>query len=201
LKEKAEQLEPLAVTGEPLVIALTNTGTSDVMLDDHHLRSAMFGDLAVSVPIAGPPGVNDADLPPQMVVQPGYGTFCATDASGAPVNPRPHVSGVAVVSRHDLAAEFREADLRQLIEDRVPETHEQRKQVVVEWLDTPVAQGQVETPTGYEYGVTYYDLSGYGLGHGVPVPEDWFDGPRDRRFAFDATGTAFSLVRGNPQLD
>jgi hypothetical protein len=40
-------------------------------------------------------------------------------------------------------------------------------------------------------GITYYDLSGYGLGSGPPVPDDWFTGALDRRFGFDADGIVF----------
>ena len=201
LKEKAEQLEPFAVTGEPLVIALANTGTSDVFLDDHHMRSAMFGDLAVSIPI-DQPGPANADLPPaRTIVHPGYGAFCATDSVQTPCNPQPHVSGVAVVKRHDLYREFQRADLRRFIAARKPRDHEERVDVGTAWLETAVARGRGDGPSGFAHSVTYYDLGGYALGHGPPVPAEWFGGPRDRRFAFDSGGTNFALVRGDADRD
>lgn len=42
-----------------------------------------------------------------------------------------------------------------------------------------------------DYGITYYDLAGYRLGSGPPVPDDWFTGALDRRFGFDADGIVF----------
>ena len=148
LKEKAKQLEPFAATDAPLVVALANTGESDVMLDDHHLETAMFGDLAVSVPVHGPDNT-DTELPaPQAIVRPGYGAFCATDQNDAPCNPRPHVSGVAVFQRHDLNADFRRADLRRFLEERAPKTHTQRLQAGEDWLGTAVAKGEGDGPSG-----------------------------------------------------
>jgi hypothetical protein len=201
LTDKAAQLEPFAATGEPLVIAMANTGTSDVILDDHHVRSAMFGDLAVSIPVpTGGEAVGEAP-PARLVAQPGYGAFRATTEANSPFNPRPHVSGVAIVHRHDLNAEFVSRDLRRLLDERAPETQEARERVAEEWLRSPLARGEADGPTGYAYSVTYYDLDRYALGHGPPVPGNWFDGPRDRRFAFDLTGTVFSLVQGETQLE
>jgi hypothetical protein len=98
VKEKAAQLDPFASTGVPLIVALTNPGGSDVILDEHHLYASMFGDLAVSVPVPRKADVNAGALPPpHMEVQPGYGAFCATRSNGTPYNPRPHVSAVIVV--------------------------------------------------------------------------------------------------------
>jgi hypothetical protein len=181
LKKKAEQLEPFAITGEPPLIALANTGTSDVSLDDHHVQAAMFGDLSISLPIPRP-GQANADLQVQAKINPGYGAFCATDSTGAPRNPRPHVSGVAVLRRHDLAAEFRRDDLRRYLDEREPQSHDERLQAFVSWSETPIGRDEVDGPSGYEYAVTFYDLGGYGLGHGPPVPDDWFSATRDRRF-------------------
>jgi hypothetical protein len=163
----------------------------------------MFGDLALSVPVStSPDSSDDTHLPPpQMIVQPGYGAFCATDSDGAPCNPRPHVSGVAVFGRHDLNAEFQRADLRRFIDERAPQSHEERLQAAAEWMVTADARADAEGPHGYEYSVTYFDLNRYALGHGPPVPAAWFNGPRDRRFAFDAGGTGFALGCGEPQLD
>jgi hypothetical protein len=201
LTEKAAQLEPFAATGEPLVIGMANTGTSDVILDDHRVRSAMFGDLAVSIPIpTGGDAVGEAP-PARLVAQAGYGAFCATAKDNTPFNPRPHVSGVAVVHRHDLNAEFVSRDLRGLLNERAPETQQERERIAEEWLRSPVARGEADGPTGYDYSVTYYDLDRYALGHGPPVRDKWFDGPRDRRFAFDSTGTVFSLVQGDRQVE
>ena len=139
--------------------------------------------------------------PARLVAQAGYGAFCATTGDNAPFNPRPHVSGVAVIHRHDLNAEFVSRDLRTLLDERAPETQEERERIAEEWLRSPVARGEVDGPTGYEYSVTYYDLNRYALGYGPPVPDNWFDGPRDRRFAFDSTGTVFSLVHGERQAE
>lgn len=201
LTEKAAQLESFGATCEPLVIAMANTGTSEVILHDHHVRSAMFGDLAVSIPIpSGGDAVGEAP-PACLVAQAGYGGFRATTEDDTPFNPRPHVSGVAVVHRHDLNAKFVSRDLRRVLEERAPETQEERERIAEEWLRSPVARGEADGPAGYEYSVTYYDLDRYALGHGPSVPGNWFDGPRDRRFAFDPTGTVFSLIQGEPQLE
>lgn len=42
-----------------------------------------------------------------------------------------------------------------------------------------------------DHGISYYDLAGYRLGSGAPVPDDWFAGPLDRRFGFDVDGIIF----------
>lgn len=189
LKEKAAQLEPFAVTGEPLVIVLARTGQSDVILDDHHLLSAMFGDLAIQLAVPTSTGAADSA---QFIAQPGYGVFRATKDDDTPWNPRPHVSGVAVLGRDDLYAEFQVTDLQRVLEERKPANQEERERLAEEWLKSPVAKGDAAGPAGYGYRVTYYDLNRYAFGHGPPVGDDWFTSPADRRYGFDPSGTTFS---------
>ena len=198
IKEKAAQLAPFTSTGVPLVVALTNPGGSDVVLDHHHLYVAMFGDLAIKVPVAVTADVDPASLPdPHTEFQPGYGAFCATK-DGAPHNPRPHVSAVVVVIRRDRYAAWRYADRDRFIEvvggPVAQDDYDERIARNSAWLKTPIGRHKVEGPRGHDFQVSFYDLNRYALGHGPPLPEGWFNGPRDRHYAFDAGGTSFGLV-------
>jgi hypothetical protein len=198
IKEKADQLLPFAVTGLPLIVALANTGESDVILDQHHLFSAMFGDIAIKVPVAMSADVDTASLPPaHQEFQPGYGAFCATK-DGEPINPRPHVSAVIVVLCRDRYAAWRYADRDRFIEEEggpvADDDYDERIARNSAWLKTPIGRHQVEGPTGYDFQVSVYDLNGYGLGHGPPLPDGWFNGARDKRYRFDATGANFGPV-------
>jgi hypothetical protein len=198
IKEKAEQLEPFASTGVPLVVALTNPGGSDVILDQQHLYASMFGDVQISIPVALK-GRDPASLPPpSTTIDPGYGAFCATKQDGTPYNPRPHVSAVVVVIRRDRYAAWRYADRDRFIEEVggpvAQDDYDERIARNSAWLKTPVGRHEVDGPTGYDFQVSFYDLNRYALGHGLPLPEGWFNGPRDRHYAFDGGGTSFGPV-------
>jgi hypothetical protein len=106
--------------------------------------------------------------------------------------------------RHDRNTAWRQADLRRFIEEGGPmadDDFEERAARGTAWLETPADRGEGNGPTGYEHGVDVYDLNRYALGHGPPLAENWFSGPRDRRFAFDAGGTSFGLVSGKLTRD
>jgi len=49
--EKAEQLRPLAGLDVPLPVVLANPLGADVMLDEHHVQAAMWGNPGVVMPI------------------------------------------------------------------------------------------------------------------------------------------------------
>lgn len=146
-----------------------------------------------------PPGRDAASLPPpSTAIDPGYGAFCATREHGTPYNPRPHVSAVIVVIRRDRYAAWRYADRDRYIEEVggpvAKDDYDERIARNSAWLKTPIGRHEVEGPTGYDFQVSVYDLNGYGLGHGPPVPDGWFNGERDKRYRFDATGATFGPV-------
>jgi hypothetical protein len=154
LRDKADQLAPFAVTGAPLVIVLARAPGSDLSLGSDDVQEAMFGGLVERffVPLA-----EGVEVPPRRseFAVGKHAVFRTPDGQGGLANPRPHISAVVVVFRHDFGPR----------------------------------------PA---HGVDVYDLNRYVLGHGPPLPEDWFSGPLDSRFGFNDDGTGFGLIRGRP---
>jgi hypothetical protein len=193
IAEKAEQLAEFANTGLPLVIALTSTATAQIDLSRHEIEATMFGEIGVAMPLDVEAGELDASAA-QHISEPGYGVFRGTDESGDELNRWPHISGVAVLARFDRNREFVSAYLHEYVTSRNPADRAQERALAAEWAVTAAEQAAAEGPKGFDHAITYYDLSGYALGAGPSVPVDWFDGPRDLRFGFEAGGRTFGPI-------
>jgi len=136
----------------------------------------------------------------QHISEPGYGVFRGTDEGGDEVNRWPHVSGVAVLARFDRNREFLFAHLHEYVTSRNPADRAEQGALTAEWMETAAEQAAADGPKGFDHAITFYDLAGYPLGAGPPVPADWFSGPRDSRFAFDAAGETFGPASSTPSL-
>ena len=183
LVEKAKQLRPLDGAGLPLVIVLANPLGADVILDEHHVTAAMFGNPSFNIPID--PATGGAPEGAQMHwALENYGVFCSPVFDGGEIrsweNRNPHISAVAVVHERLYSTDWREEvvgryppanDSMEAAVDAVFEAHQQ--------VVAGVAAG--EEPEGAYQWVNLYELAGEDA---VPVPAQWFDGPRDERYGF-----------------
>jgi hypothetical protein len=187
LIEKAKQLRPFAETDAALLIVVANPLGADVMLDDHHVTPAMFGNPGFVIPIdtstGGPP--EGAQMHWRLE---DYGVFTSpVEENGEVVgreNRHPHISAVVVVHER-----LRSADWRHEIMQRHPAADHsfgaatEAALRAIKEIDSAVARD--EEPQGAYQWVTVYEV---GSEESVPVPVGWFNGLRDERHGLLAEG-------------
>lgn len=176
LVEKALQLRPLANLGMPLVIVVGNPLGADVMLDEMHVRGAMFGNPMWSIPIdratggpAGPAHFGNRD----------YGAFCSL-VDGEFVNLHPHVSAVAVAHERLNSRDWRDEILaKHRAPDRSLDAAYDAAFQAIDEINLRIAAG--EEPVGAYQWLEVFELDGE---EAVPVPRSVFAGERDVRYGF-----------------
>jgi hypothetical protein len=180
LVEKAKQLRPLTGAGLPLVIVLANPLGTDVILDEHHVTAAMFGNPSFNIPID--PATGGAPEGAQMHwTLENYGVFCSPVLEGGEIrsweNRNPHVSAVAVVHERLYSTDWHEE-----IVDRYPPANASMEAAVDAVFEAhqQVAAGVAagEEPKGAYQWISLYEIDGQDA---VPLPTDWFGGLRDER--------------------
>lgn len=185
--EKAEQLRPLAGAGVPLIVVLANPLNADVMLDPHHVQAAMWGNPGFVIPIDTTVGVPAEGTKPYMRLE-DYGVFASpvfkADKVVGWVNRDPHVSAVVVVHERMHSMDWREEVMhRHPATDNSFEAASEAALKALKEIDAAIARG--EEPKGAYQWVTVYDVNGDAA---VPLPADWFDGPRDERYGYSDGG-------------
>jgi hypothetical protein len=171
VREAARQLKPLAGTGLPLVVVLADPRDHVVLLDIEHLVEAMFGN----------PGWTGSLNESTGEVE---GLHFAYGQDGRLRNDHPYISAVLILRKVDLGYEYRQAWGRAWVDGRprvswkehgfeavATAMQEERKA----W-ESHVAEANV--PAGYAYKV---DVLTTGSASATPVPDEVFNGPRDRR--------------------
>jgi hypothetical protein len=185
LVEKAEQLRPLAGAAVPLVIVFANPLGADVILDDHHVAAAMFGNASFRIPIDPVLGGMPEGAQGQRALE-NYGVFRSPVLRDGQVehwmNRHPHVSAVAVVHERTHAADWRdEIAGRYRAEDNSTTAAVDAMFEAHQDIAAQVAAGQ--EPLGAYQWVSVYELDGE-----EAVPAHWFNGSRDKRFGFHSKG-------------
>jgi hypothetical protein len=191
LVEKAEQLAPLAGTGVPLVIVLSNPLQADVQLDFHHVTAAMFGNPKWRMALDLKRG---EAVGPSSTVLEDYGAFRSvieTKAGREVVNRSPHVSAVATLHQREYAQDFREQMMaKQPARDRSSEAAVKAAFAAMEEIRAAEEAGQI--PEGKYHWLHVYELDGE---EASPLPREWFAGRRDSRYGFQGDGRYAEVVR------
>jgi len=168
VREAARNLKPLAGSPWPLIVVLANPLELKVFLSMDRLTEAMVGDL----------GVAGAYNPEQGQVENmrfEYGR------DGRLRNDHPYISAVAILHEHPLAAEYHAewlAEWKKGREEKNRTDDEIAAGAVAAheaWLES---EARANAPEGDVY---WIELLTTGYPDAVPVPEDLFNGPRDRR--------------------
>jgi hypothetical protein len=196
LVEKAEQLRPFAGLGIPLIIALSNPLGVLLGLDQHHVEAAMFGNPGVAFlvdPKTG--GKVEGDDPIYQLQE--YGAFRTPIFEDGSIvgyeNKHLHVSAVAIVCERTTAEDWRE---------EIKSGHEPADESRHAALDASLAANEEiarrkaagEEPHGAYQWIELYEVDPE---EAAPVPSDWFNGPRDKRFGFSKPGSYGPLEGDN----
>jgi hypothetical protein len=172
IQEAAKQLEPFAGVGIPLVAVVANTGHRAVPLGVGDMTATLFD-------------VRPAKKAPTDSASWPVGALVERDASGSAFNPHPHLAAVVVVHAR--------SDERDFVDDvfaahrgssEPAESAEQALRAV------NGARSQGEIPSGEYQWVDVFDVS---LGDGFTgrrLPDNIFDGSRDRWYVIESAGNA-----------
>jgi hypothetical protein len=169
VREAARQLRPLSGSRFPLVVLLANPMGFHVDLSIDRLVEAMYGN----------PGWVGGFNPDEGRVENlrfEYGR------DGRLRNDHPYISGVAILHERELAREHYNQWRVEWKKTRVPLDNPSDEEIVAEfmaeqeaWLASDEA---ANVPEGH---VHLVELLTTGSPEAVPVPDNVFDGPRDRR--------------------
>lgn len=185
--EKAKQLRPLAGGGVPLLVVFANPLNADVMLDEHHVQAAMWGNPGYVTPIdptiGGPAEGHEAYWKLE-----DYGAFASPVIDDGKItgweNRHPHVTAVVVVHERPYSADWREEILARY---RSP-----GRSMDAAMADTLAALREVEAaiergeePQGLYQWVSVYEVNGE---EAVSLPAGWFSSSRDERYGFTPEG-------------
>jgi hypothetical protein len=187
LIEKANQLRPFADAGLPLLIVVANPIGADVMLDDHHVMAAMFGNPGFVIPID--PRIGGAPEGAEMHWRlQDYGVFRSPLFEGGEirdwVNRNAHVSAVVVAHEREHSVDWREKILsRHRATDRTIDAASVAALEAFREIDAAIARG--EEPVGSYRWVTVYEVDSH---EAQPLPDQWFAGARDERYGFLSNG-------------
>jgi hypothetical protein len=182
--EKAKQLRPFANAGVPLLIVLANPLGRLVGLDEFHVTAAMWGNPSVVIPIDTTTGAAAEDEDAYTLLE-NYGVFASPAESAAGLeNRHPHITAVVVVHERLHSADWREQKLAHVqASDRSMDAAVDAYLEAQREIDAAVARG--EEPAGSYRWVSVYEVNG---DTAQPVPDGWFDGPRDERYGFSDSG-------------
>lgn len=179
--EKCKQLRPLSGAGVPLLVVLANPLNADVMLDPHHVQAAMWGNPRFVIPIDTTTGCPAEGHDSHWRLE-DYGVFASPVIGDGTTdrweNRHPHVTAVLVVHERLHAMDWRDRVMRRhRASDSSFEAASDAAVKALDALGAAVARG--EEPKGAYRWVTVYEVNG---DEAVPLPVDWFRGPRDERY-------------------
>lgn len=171
VREAAAQLKPLADSGLPLVVVLANPLGYLIQLNMDHLIEAMFGN-------PGWAGKFDAEKGQVEEMKFEYGR------DGKLRNDHPYITGVLILREIDLEAEYQRKWGRErqkgrpkltLVKDGIDGYAKAIEEEIADWEEH---KKTAAIPTGTAYAV---DVLTTGSPSAVPLPENVFDGERDKR--------------------
>lgn len=161
----ASQLKPLRSLGIPLVVVLANPDRAIVPLSVEQVLAALYGDLTFKIPID--------PAPAGAAIAEGRLEF---GRNGKLTNDHLYISAVALLRRR----EHRVDRLKEIVaEERVKGGPSDLGDAVEEMWDLLGRLESEELPAG-DY--VFVDVIETISDNAVPLPAEWFSGPRDRRF-------------------
>lgn len=171
----ARQLRDLAKQERPLVIALANPHFADVHLDVEHVLEALYGNPAYSIPIDRETGAAA-----------GEGEHFLSRDGVLTVNHQ-FISAVLIVHERQLAQDWADAEIKKFDDawDFLQHAVEARK--------------RGEAPEGSRRFITVIHTIAAAQGKAVALPGEFFSGPDDRAWTFDAARGAYNCVRGEAE--
>lgn len=179
VKEAADQLRPLKDSDYPLVVVLANPKRVDVTLDVSDVIHALYGDPTYRFTIDTATGRPLGDV-----------EFFA-GRNGRLRNFHQYISAVVILRHRTNAQDWADERAAELLEGRAEaRTLDEATKVATEFLESSLeAEQSGEVPDG-DY--LYVDAIETISPDAVPLPADFFNGPRDSRYAFDAAGEVFT---------
>jgi hypothetical protein len=115
---------------------------------------------------------------------------------GKLTNDHPYVSAVVLLRRRELATDAA-GDISAEVRARFSQAPTTREERVEQAAATIKEINRHKLPEGHYF---YVDVIETASESAVPLPEQWFDGPRDTRWRLSEDG-AYELVRGAEQAD
>jgi hypothetical protein len=166
-----------------LLVVLANPLNADVMLDAHHVQAAMWGNPGYVIPIDTATG-GPAEGQEAYWKLEDYGAFASPVMEDGQIvgwqNRHPHVTAVVVVHERPHSADWREEMMRRHpAADSSFEAATDAALKAIQDINEAIARG--EEPEGSYRWASVYEVNGE---ESVPLPADWFDGPRDERFGY-----------------
>jgi hypothetical protein len=185
ISEAAEQLEPVAGRGWPLVIVFANPHGANVPLSADELIEAMYGELRVSFPLDVETGGPAAD--PVWTLGEG-GRFAKGEA--------PWISGVATLRRGDYLHEWQNDWVARWKTEHPSSTTADLRELAALWMseiapELERARIEEHAPTGTYY---YVHLVETASEEAVPIPREIFDAEHDGRWALDREKSHFVRI-------
>lgn len=185
--EKAKQVRPLAGGGVPLLVVLANPLNADVILDEHHVQAAMWGNPGHVIPIDSTTGGPAEGYEAYWKLE-DYGAFASSLIEGGQMmgweNRHPHVTAVVVVHERPYSADWREEILaRHRSPGRSMDAAIADTLAALREVEAAIERG--EEPQGMYQWVSVYEVNGE---EAVSLPAGWFSSPRDERYGFTPEG-------------
>jgi hypothetical protein len=169
VREAARQLKAFAGSPWPLVVVLANPMGFYVHLSIERLMEAMFGN----------PGYAGRFNPDEGQVEDFQFQY---GRDGRLRNDHPYISAVAILHERELAREHYDEWRAEWKQTRSPLANPSTEEILAEFVAEQEAwQASEEAANVSEGNVYWIDLLTTGSPEAVPVPENLFDGPRDRR--------------------
>lgn len=171
IREAARQLKPLASSGLPLVVVITNPHGAWVETNPEHVIYAMYGDPAVRFNVNTATGAAEGD--PLFVV----------DRNGKLRGDHQYVSALTFVRHRRRVSDFYD----ELAAATAHLSQDDRVAAIV------AAEDGARLPEGSYHSVDVFRTLSPTA---VPLPEVFFDGPHDRLFGHDPTIEVYRQLRG-----
>lgn len=185
--EKAKQVRPLAGGGVPLLVVLANPLNADVVLDEHHVQAAMWGNPGYLIPIDSTTGGPAEGYEAYWKLE-DYGVFALSLIEDGQMmgweTRHPHVTAVVVVHERPYSADWRD---RSSPATAVPAAlwmpRSRTRWPPCDEVEAAIERG--EKPQGMYQWVSGYEVNGE---EAVSLPAGWFSSPRDERYGFTPEG-------------
>lgn len=171
LREAARKFKPMQQLGLPLVVMLANPNGALLDLRIESIIYSMYGDLTFTFPVSAETG--GATEPGQFVA----------GRNGRYRADHQYVSAVGLLGCHSRRAEH--------IQELLAQYEELSPLERLQLLDEADERGEI--PDGEYHVITLVKTASQSA---VPVPDQFFDGARDRIFALDEEMGAYVQVRG-----